>query len=416
MKDLLLSLNATTSSPIGFRLASKSKGRKKKLLYSGDKHLVTFASTGSGKGTSAIIPNLLNYEGPIVVIDPKAENYFVTRRKRKEMGHRVVLLDPFGITGQPCDSLNIFESIFLSKEDNVTDCQMIANNFASAGGFKTSDPFWDDSACNLITGIIAYLVSKREVSEPSLKDAIEILLGEELEYFLATILDNEKCVPDFVRESFISFLNIPSDKTRPCVLSTASSYFHTFRSEKVLNSVGKSTFPIADFLQGKPLDIFIVIPPDKFESHKRLLVLWISTLIKAIVSRKKKPVIPTLFMLDETATLGNFYQLENFLTLCRGYGAKAWLFFQDLQQLQKNYPNGFQTILNNSGVMQIFGIDTYAAARDLSFQTGISANTILNLPANKQLLIIDGVVHIADKINYLRGDDYCVGFDANPFY
>ncbi|MGB1288308.1 MAG: type IV secretory system conjugative DNA transfer family protein, partial [Aggregatilineales bacterium] len=59
------------------------------IHYTGDSHLVTIAPTGAGKGRCAIIPNLLRYRGPVVVVDPKGENYAVTARTRREMGQKV---------------------------------------------------------------------------------------------------------------------------------------------------------------------------------------------------------------------------------------------------------------------------------------------------------------------------------------
>jgi type IV secretory pathway TraG/TraD family ATPase VirD4 len=43
------------------------------IEYSGDSHLMTIAPTGAGKGRSVIIPTLLTYPGPIIVVDPKAK-------------------------------------------------------------------------------------------------------------------------------------------------------------------------------------------------------------------------------------------------------------------------------------------------------------------------------------------------------
>src|SRR5438309_6506 len=65
------------------------------MLYDSDAHLITVAPTRSGKGRGVIVPNLLHYAGPAVVLDPKGENYQVTARRRREMGQTVVKLDPF---------------------------------------------------------------------------------------------------------------------------------------------------------------------------------------------------------------------------------------------------------------------------------------------------------------------------------
>ena len=82
----------------------KSFTGSKPLENYGEGHLLTVAPTGTGKGRTAIVPNLLYYQGPVVVIDPKGENYAVTARCRREMGHRVFKLDPFGVIDSESES------------------------------------------------------------------------------------------------------------------------------------------------------------------------------------------------------------------------------------------------------------------------------------------------------------------------
>ena len=153
------------------------------------------------------------------------------------------------------------------------------------------------------------------------------------------------------------------------------------------------------------------------KSHQRVLVQWILTLIKATVSRRSIPEETTLFLLDETATLGTMDALSNFLTLCRGYGVKMWLFFQDLQQIRQYYKDAYHTILNNAGVLQIFGIENHLNARELQEYTGIPAATFRTLPVNKQVLVVSGKDYIgADKYDYLNDEKFKKLFDDNPFY
>ena len=47
------------------------------ILHTGDGHLITLARTGAGKGVGCIIPALLRYRGPVIVIDPKGESRIV---------------------------------------------------------------------------------------------------------------------------------------------------------------------------------------------------------------------------------------------------------------------------------------------------------------------------------------------------
>ena len=96
--DLLLGWKADDGrAPMGFsapRMAEAPVEGEVPILYGEDRHLLTIAPTGAGKGRGVIIPNLLRFEGSVIVIDPKGETWHVTARRRKEMGQEVRLLDP----------------------------------------------------------------------------------------------------------------------------------------------------------------------------------------------------------------------------------------------------------------------------------------------------------------------------------
>ncbi|GFE77270.1 hypothetical protein NTCA1_49190 [Novosphingobium sp. TCA1] len=81
-------------------LIGRDRKSGKPLRYAGPAHLLTIAPTRTGKGVGTIIPNLIDYPGSVVCIDPKGENARITARQRGKFGP-VHVLDPFGVTGQP---------------------------------------------------------------------------------------------------------------------------------------------------------------------------------------------------------------------------------------------------------------------------------------------------------------------------
>ena len=52
-------------------------------------HLACFAATGRGKGIYYVITTLLTWRHSCVVLDPKGENYNLTHRHRRAMGHEI---------------------------------------------------------------------------------------------------------------------------------------------------------------------------------------------------------------------------------------------------------------------------------------------------------------------------------------
>jgi len=68
------------------------------LHYSGERHLVTIAPTRTGKGTTAQLPALLEYDASLFMIDPKGENAVISARCRRDnLGHAVFIVNPFGV-------------------------------------------------------------------------------------------------------------------------------------------------------------------------------------------------------------------------------------------------------------------------------------------------------------------------------
>ena len=84
--------------------------------------------------------------------------------------------------------------------------------------------------------------------------------------------------------------------------------------------------------------------------------LLLATLLTTLVRRKTMPEVRTLLLLDECARLGALPHLKTALTLLRGYGVMVWSLWQDLSQMKTLYPTDWETILNNSSVVQVFGM------------------------------------------------------------
>ena len=117
-----------------------------------------------------LAPELLTYPGPVVCVDIKGEAYAVTARRRRELGQRVVRLDPFQVIGASSDSLNLFDLFKLPNADLESDAQMISSILAG-GSSISKDPFWDISAGGLVSGLIVGSSSRSSSSAiPSLNE------------------------------------------------------------------------------------------------------------------------------------------------------------------------------------------------------------------------------------------------------
>jgi type IV secretion system protein VirD4 len=218
------------------------------------------------------------------------------------------------------------------------------------------------------------------------------------------------------RQEIAAFLQMP-EVTRGGVLATADSYLKPFLSERVEASLAKSSFSLNDVREGKPLSIYLIVPPDKLQSHKGLLKLWVGTLLKAITSRTQAPALRTLFLLDECGQLGNFPFLETMITLSAGYGVWCWSFWQDLSQLRSAFPSSWENLLNNCGVVQTFGINNRAMATQWGQYLRHTPDDLHALRPEEQVLAIHGQPErCCRRFDYLRDPRFAGLFDPNRFF
>jgi type IV secretion system protein VirD4 len=419
--DLLLGWKSDDGKkqPIGFgepRAADPAIEGEVPLLYSEDRHLVTIAPTGAGKGRGVIIPNLLRFEGSVIVIDPKGETWHVTARRRKEMGQEVRLLDPFGAVSKRTDSLNPFDLFNRPGALLDADAEMLASLLAGDVGFH-KEPFWDNWGRSLMAGVIAAVAETAPKAERHFGRVRELLMSDDAVYNLAALIENHEELNRLSKQNISSFLPI-TEQTRSGILSTAQSYLKVVNSDSALRSLSKSTINLDAVRRGDPMTIYIVIPPDKLESHGALLRLWIGALMLTVMGRKRRPKRSTLFLLDECAQLGEFGPLRQSMTLLRGYGLQVWPFFQDLSQLQRLYPKDWRTIFNNAGVFQLFGVANHLMAKESSELIGdIDADILRAMAKDRQVIAVSNEKAISARLpDYLEDAPFQGQFDSNPMF
>jgi type IV secretion system protein VirD4 len=389
------------------------------ILHTGEGHLITVAPTGAGKGVGCIIPSLLRYQGPVIVIDPKGENYAVTAAARRKMGQKVVALDPFGIAGGKTDEIGRFNPLdFLSPENPtlVEDAEMIATTLMSSVRGTPRDPFWSYMGGQLLTLILLYQVKRLPPDQWNLTHARQ-LLGQPLDVWHAfgEMLAKDD---DPVLKQLAGLAGNPAKETFGGYWAHSHMQIAQFKGEAIEECTETSSFSLQELVDGDPLSIYIIIPPERLESNGNLLKVWLAVMIAALTHRRSKPERSTLFLLDEAAQLGAMPQLRQAITLLRGYGVRVWSFWQDLSQLQGLYPTTWQTLLNNCHVHQFFAQSTLLGSKQTYEVTGLGHPEYLQKlqPGEMVLSVIGDQPVIAQTPNYLRDEPFKGMYDSNPFY
>ncbi|MEJ8563496.1 type IV secretory system conjugative DNA transfer family protein [Yoonia sp. GPGPB17] len=349
------------------------------LRYDGKAHLMTLAPTRTGKGVGTIIPNLLKVKRPVIVIDPKGENAQITGAVRAGMGPLHVL-DPFGISGHPSAAFNPLADLDPDSPDLGEDAAALADALVVDPPDQVQDAHWNEEAKAFITGLILWCVCHEPEERQTLGTLRELLTLPSDKYaaLLVDMQDSDRAGELIARAANRQIGK--AEREAASVLSNAQRHTHFLDSPRMVTVTGKSDFRFTD-LRTQTASVFIVLPPDRLDVYARWLRLVVSQALQDIVraaqaapegvtGQNAAQIPPTLFLLDEFASLGRLTAVERAMGLMAGYGVQLWPILQDLSQLKTLYGQSANTFMANSGVIQSFGVNDYETAKWLSLTIG----------------------------------------------
>lgn len=326
-----------------------------------NRHIFTCVGSRGGKGVSLIIGNVLIYMGALFVIDPKGEVARVTARKRRAMGQKVVILDPFEENGRyPSGSFNPLDEIDPRSPYAADDAALVAEALIIA---SEKEPHWTDAARHVVKILILFVLTLDDPADRNLITVRELLT---LTHPLVTEMARRAEVP---REAALFkvlegcaglFKNVVaggaasiasmSDKERASVLSTARTQTDFLDSQAMAAVLKQSDLRLAE-LKSSKVTLYLCLPASRMESHFRWLRVIINLALTAFEREKSRPDIPVLMLLDEFPVLGHMKSLEKAAGLMAGFDVKLWVIVQDIGRLVQLYDKSWETFIGNSGIL-----------------------------------------------------------------
>ena len=252
----------------------------------------------------------------------------------------------------------------------------------------------------MITGGIAWLLADRPSEERRLSALFDLFTDDDVVYRLACILDKKEVANRAAKAVFCSFLQLPDQQTRPNVLGSTLTHLRLFDSDLTRKLTDTTTIDLDALIAGEPISLYIIVPPLRLNAFRSLLRMWISGLILAMTQRKKPPKERTLMLCDEIGNLGRLDALLVAATLLRSWGLTLWTFWQNVAQLQI-YGAQANTLVDNAGVIQVFGARNHRMAQDLAnILGGPLPEHILAMPHDQQILLMEGKVVRCKQARY----------------
>lgn len=422
------------------------KWRGKYLRHDGPEHVMAFAPTRSGKGVGLVVPTLLSWTGSAVIHDIKGENWTLTSGWRSQFSH-CLLFDPTNPNSARYNPL-----LEVRKgEGEVRDVQNIADILVDPEGSLERRSHWEKTGHALLVGVILHVLYAEE--EKTLSRVAAFLsdpkrtFGRTLSVMMSTnhlgTKDNPQVHP-VVAQAARELLN-KSENECSGVLSTAMSFLGLYRDPTIAQVTSACDWRIADLMDAdNPVSLYLVVPPSDISRTKPLVRLVLNQIGRRLTEELENSSAPKrhklLMMLDEFPALGRLDFFESALAFMAGYGVRAYLIAQSLNQIEKAYgPNN--SILDNCHVRVAFAANDDRTAKRISDALGtatelraqrnyaghrlapwlahvmvsrqetarplLTAGEVMQLPPDESIAMVSGVPPIrAKKLQYYKDRNF----------
>ena len=341
-------------------------GKVRYIIENLKTHIALIAPSRAGKGTGVIIPTLLNWLGSVFVLDMKGENYQITAGYRKHVLKQTILkFKPYGL--EDSISYNPLAEVRIGTAYEVKDATIIADILTDPGEGKKRD-HWDMSATALFIGLILHVLymRRREGKIGTFGDIVDFLTSTDktLEQNFIDLMEY-KHLEDYsvwndiydssqmkginpgthpiVARTAAEILN-KDERERASVISTVMAKLSLFKDPIIRKNTSRADFRIKDLMDYKnPVSFYIVVEAEQMDTLSLLLRILVTQTIGILAPEmdfsSDKPIHKhkMLFLMDEFPAFGTIPLFEKALAYIAGYGMKALIIAQALNQIKKNY-------------------------------------------------------------------------------
>ena len=331
----------------------------------GNGHVLVLAASAGYKTSGIVISNILHYDGPLVVFDPKGDLYERTREAREKMGYDAVTIDA-------SNGFDPFKMIAPLAKQVPSVYHTMAKQLMPIGS-RSSDisEYFHEMSVSLFAALTAHFVKE---DEDSIARAISIFINRPRETVIneATDIARRSDLP-FVADE-LQGLSAIDERTWPGVMKGITNKLSFIQYPDIAQYATSAQSP-EDHLAalGPKTDIFISIPSlsaQHFSPFPRLLIgaMFVAS---ELLEQPDRPRARRLFLIDEARVLGGMDVLNNVRDAGRSIGMHLMLIYQSLGQLQEAWGNaGADAWLDSCEARVLSAVGSSRTAADISAMLG----------------------------------------------
>jgi len=366
-------------SPTGI-VVGKFDGKLVRLP--GQQFAILAAPTRSGKGVGVVIPNLLDYQESVVVLDIKQENFDLTSGWRKSQGHEVYLFNPFA-EDRRTHRWNPLSYISPDPAFRISDIQAIAAMLYPDG--SDAQKFWVSQARNAFTAFALYLferfdsqrarkVPRKHLQFPTLGHLYRLSSGDgsDLKTYLQG-LSLEPYLSEHARTAFANLLS-QAEETFSSILGSFKEPLNAFINPVLDAATSANDFLLTD-VRKKKMTIYIGIQPNKLAESRLIVNLFFSQLINLNTKElpQNNPALKhqCLLLMDEFTAIGRVEIIASAVSYMAGYNLRLLPIIQSMSQLDATYGRDVsRTLITNHALQIVYAPREQQDANDYSEMLG----------------------------------------------
>lgn len=280
------------------------------------------------------------------------------------------------------------------------DVDVIANTIVK--GQKTdsgADPYWDDMAEMLLKALIYYLIATRPEEEQNLASCAELVRAANNNGGSNLLTQLISQLPyDHPARMYYKSIEIAPEKTYGSILSSLQSKLGKFDSKEIAELTSTDTIDFEEI--GNKKTAVYVISSDTHTAYDFLLTIFFSQMIQQLYDfadqNGGRLKVPTYFILDEFANIGQIPDFDKKISTSRSRGISFSVILQNLDQLKGIYEKSYETIIGNCDTHVFLGSNSYATVEYFSKELGEKTITHMSKSVNR--------TNEADRKGYSESD------------
>jgi len=347
---------------------------------------MAFAPTRSGKGVGLVVPTLLSWTGSAVIHDIKGENWQLTAGWRSRFSHALLF--------NPTDARSAHYNPLIEVrrgENEVRDAQNIADILVDPEGALERRNHWEKTSHSLLVGAILHILYAEE--EKTLA-RVATFLSDPQRPFVVTLkrmmttnhlgTQDAPLGPSRRRVGSPRGCSTSPTMSAAACCRTAMSFLGLYRDPTVAE--GDIALRLADRRPGRGGTAGLALPRYSafgYQPHQAACPPDPQSdrpppepeRLDGVGAAKRNHKL--LMMLDEFPALGRLDFFETSLAFMAGYGVRAFLIAQSLNQIEKAYGE-HNSILDNCHVRVAFATNDERTARRISDALGTATGTAID--------------------------------------